>query len=102
MKKLSGLIAGAALILTAAATDSNAQIYVRVRPPRPAVIVTRPAAPSPRHVWVDEDWTPQGRTYVWHGGYWAEPPHPGWRWRPGHWARRGRDSYWIAGHWTRR
>ncbi len=81
------------------ATAAEAQIYVHVRPVRPRVVVTRPVAPSPRHVWVDEDWVPAGRAYRWHGGYWAEPPRPAAVWVPGHWRHTRRGDYWIAGHW---
>ena len=86
--------------LTIAANVSQAQVIVRARLGRPARVVTvRPVAPSPRHVWVDEDWTPSGKTYVWHGGYWAAPPRPHAVWVPGHWAHRPRGYVWIPGRW---
>ena len=67
---------------------------------RPTVtIVNRPPAPAPNHVWVDEEWVPQGRTYAWHGGYWAKPPRRGAIFIPGHWRTSRRGSIWIAGHW---
>ncbi|MFT4031064.1 MAG: hypothetical protein QM669_01465 [Siphonobacter sp.] len=78
---------------------SEAQIVVRVRPTRPAVVVRRPAAPSPRHVWVEEDWVPRGRRYTWHGGYWVTPPRPRAVWVPGHWEGRRRGQVWIQGYW---
>ena len=87
-------------IFTASVAESHAQIIVPVRPPRPRVVVTnRPVAPSPRHVWVEEDWVPEGRGYRWHGGYWAEPPRARAAWVPGHWANRRRGWVWIPGHW---
>lgn len=92
------LMAAAALAL--AVNVSEAQIIVRARIGRPVHrVVVRPPAPSPRHVWVEEDYVPQGRTYVWHGGYWAAPPRPGVVWVPGHWARRGHGWIWVAGFW---
>ena len=76
------------------------QIVVRVRPRRPGVeIIRRPHRPSPRHVWVDEEWTPAGTRYVYHRGYWALPPHPGTIWIAGHWDHRGRGYVWVPGHW---
>jgi len=76
------------------------QIVVRVRPRRPGVeIIRRPHRPSPRHVWVDEEWTPEGARYVYHRGYWALPPHPGTIWIAGHWDHRGRGYVWVPGHW---
>jgi hypothetical protein len=82
------------------ANTASAQVYVSVHPAWHAVV--RPVAPSPRHVWVDEDWEARNGAYVAVGGHWAEPPHPGWRWHPGHWHREHRGEYWVAGHWGRR
>lgn len=90
-----------AAALTAAVNVSEAQIVVRARLGRPVhrVVVRRPPAPSPRHVWVEEDWAPRGRTYVWHGGYWAAPPRPHAVWVPGHWDRRRGGYVWVPGMW---
>lgn len=79
--------------------QASAQIYVSVRPVWHPV--HRTVAPSPRHVWIDEEWEARGGTYVAVGGHWALPPHPGWAWVPGHWAHERRGQYWIAGHWRR-
>lgn len=99
MKKIAGILT-AFMLVALTASVSHAQIIVKIRPERPrTVVVARPPAPSPRHVWVEEEWVPQGNTYVYHGGYWAEPARPnavyvngrwrhsrdGWVWRPGHW-----------------
>ncbi len=89
-----------AFVLTMAFSTVNAQgIYVKVRPPRPHVVVQRPVAPSRAHVWVDEEWVPQGNTYTWHGGYWAAPPRPHAVYVRGHWSSTRRGHIWIAGHW---
>lgn len=90
-----------AATLTAAANVSEAQIVVRARLGRPVnrVVVRRPPAPSPAHVWVEEDWRPSGRTYAWHGGYWAAPPRPHAVWVPGHWDRRRHGYVWVQGYW---
>ena len=60
-----------AIALTTSAYCSNAQIVVGIRPERPHVV--RVEAPSPRHVWIDEEWEPRGGAYVFVGGHWAEP-----------------------------
>jgi len=90
-----------AAAFTAVARVSEAQIVVKARIGRPAerVVVHRPPAPSPNHVWVDEDWTPRGRTYAWHGGYWAAPPRPHAVWVPGRWDHRRGGYVWVAGSW---
>jgi YXWGXW repeat-containing protein len=79
---------------------ASAQIYVSVRPEWHPV--ERPVAPSPRHVWIDEEWEARNGAYVAVGGHWAEPPHPGWIWVPGHWSHGDRGHYWHRGHWARR
>lgn len=92
------------LILTVGiVAESTAQVVVRVRPARPrtAVVVHIPPSPSPRHVWVAEDWRPRGRGYVWSGGYYVVPPHPRAAWIPGHWVNRHRGWVWIPGRWRR-
>jgi hypothetical protein len=84
-----------------AVADSKAQIVVRVRPERPReIVVARPMAPSPRHVWVAEEWTSAGGRYAYHGGYWALPPHPHAVWVAGHWRNRPRGYVWVPGHWA--
>ncbi len=86
-------------VLTLGGNKSFGQIIVRVRPARPAVVINRPPAPSPRHVWVDEDWQLSGGRYVWHGGYWTAPPRPGAFYVRGHWRNTRRGSIWVPGHW---
>ena len=83
-----------------AATTASAQVYVTVRPTYAPVV--RPAAPSPAHVWIEEDWAYRGGRYVAVGGHWVAPPHPGWAWIPGRWVQSRRGWRWIPGHWRRR
>jgi hypothetical protein len=97
MKNLKRVVLMMAIILTCSAYTSMAQIYVHVRPNRPHY--ERVVAPSPRHVWVDEEWEPRGGSYVFVGGRWAEPPHGRAHWVPGHWKHHDRGDYWIPGHW---
>ncbi len=78
------------------------QIFVNIRPSRPAMVVHRPPAPARGHVWVEEDWVPQGGSYVWHGGYWAAPPRPGAVYIAGHWNHSRKGHVWIAGSWRYR
>lgn len=59
----------------------------------------RPPRPSPRHVWIGGEWTPNGATYAWKSGYWAEPPRGGAQWISGHWRRRRGGWVWVPGHW---
>ncbi|MFP5039427.1 hypothetical protein [Parasediminibacterium sp. JCM 36343] len=89
----------AVMLMAFAGPRSYAQIIVNIRPERPRVVVARPVAPSPRHVWVEEEWVPQGGTYVFHGGYWSAPIRPGAMYIPGHWKNTRHGWVWRPGHW---
>lgn len=76
---------------------STAQLIVNVRPARPVVV--RTVAPSPRHVWVDEDWEWRNGNYVFVGGHWVEPSRPGAVWVGGGWVHHRRGWEWRRGYW---
>ena len=97
MKNIRKVLLICALAITCGAYTSMAQIYVKIRPNRPHY--ERVVAPSPRHIWVEEDWEPRGNDYVFVGGRWAEPPRDRARWVPGHWRHSPRGDYWKPGHW---
>ena len=78
-------------------STASAQIFVSVRPVH--AVVVRTAAPSPRHVWIDEDWQERDGRYEYNGGRWAEPPHEGYRYYPGHWDHNGNGHRWREGNW---
>ncbi len=99
MKNIKRVLFMVALIVTCGAFSSSAQIYVGVRPVRPAVV--RVAAPSPAHVWIDEDWRVDHGAYVFAGGRWEAPPHPGWHYTAGYWDHDGHGHRWHAGRWHR-
>ncbi len=84
-------------MLVLGAFTANAQIFVTVRPFRPVVV--RTVAPSPRHIWVDEDWVERDGRYVWVGGHW-ENPRDGYRYNRGYWRKGDRGDYWVPGHWN--
>ncbi|UAY52607.1 hypothetical protein [Ferruginibacter albus] len=95
MKKYLSKIIAMLFIAIAFSFTASAQ-FVRERPTH--TIVVRTAPPSPRHVWVDEDWAWRGGNYVYTGGYWAEPK-PGLVWVAGHWKHRRHGWYWVPGRW---
>jgi hypothetical protein len=101
MKKHFSKIALLSVIIMAVSFSVSAQIYVTVRPHPPVVV--RAVAPSPAHVWIDEDWEERGGQYAYVGGHWALPPHRGYIWFPGHWKAEGRrGERWVKGRWGRR
>jgi len=102
MKKLlSGVFVIAFLTIGIGFSAAAQEIYVKIRPTPPVVV--RTVAPSPHHVWIEEEWKPNGHGgYIYAGGYWAAPPRPGAIWVPGHWKRHPEHGeYWVAGHWKR-
>jgi len=100
MKKYGKILMLASAISLFAVADSEAQIVVRARLARPhAVVVARPVRPTPRHVWIAEEWVPSGGTYVYKEGYWAEPPRPRAVWVPGRWRHHHHGYIWVGGYW---
>jgi hypothetical protein len=69
------------------------------QPPPPARVEVVPPKPASGSVWIDGEWTWQGRTYSWRRGRWVKPP-PGARFSP--WTEvRGEDGaiYYAGGVW---
>jgi len=96
MKKLTNLIVVSAILF--GASSASAQIYVKIRPVVPVVVVTD--RPSPGYVWIGEEWTEDGGNYRYAGSYWANPPHPGYKWKKGHWNnRKDHGNQWVRGSW---
>ncbi|HKC25682.1 MAG TPA: hypothetical protein VKF32_13110 [Thermoanaerobaculia bacterium] len=95
------LIGAAALTCALGSSPASARVrvYVNVAPPAPIVEV-HPAAPGPRHIWIDGYHAWNGTAYVWTPGRWDLPPRERARWVPGHWRHHGRHGwYWVEGHW---
>ena len=107
MKKIIRILMLAMVVSLFAIEDSSAQVSlslaVNVRPHRPRGYEVRPARPSPRHVWISEEWVVNGGRYNYKPGYWAIPPQAGGTWVPGRWDPSpnypGR-YVWVAGHWN--
>ncbi len=99
MKKIIRVLMLFLAISAFAVSVSHAQeIVVGARIGRPHPIM-RPVRPSPNHVWVSEEWVPNGGAYAYHDGYWAVPPHPGAIWAAGHWRHRRHGYVWVGGFW---
>jgi len=97
MKQMKRFFLVLFVAMTATVLTSSAQLIIKVRPERPHYV--RVEAPSPRHVWVDEEWEWHDGGYVWAGGRWVEPERPGARWVPGRWRERPGGWIWVRGHW---
>ena len=90
----------AVALLAAGGLFGQISLGVRIGPPPPPrVVAVRPFAPGPECVWVDGEWYPVGRRYVWHRGYWTRPPYVGARWiGPRHDGERFFNGYWEGEH----
>ena len=95
-KRFSKLLFLVALVFTIS-FSASAQIYVTVRPKFPVIV--RPPQPSPVHIWINEEWEPDGNSYKYSGGHWAPPPHSGYYRRPGYWKSSPRGLVWVNGNW---
>jgi hypothetical protein len=77
-------------------------VFEQAPPPQPApqvqLIIARP---GPNFIWINGYWSWQGRSrsYVWVGGRWERPPHPGANWAAAHWEQRSGGSVFIEGSW---
>jgi hypothetical protein len=97
MSKLKRVLSVLAIAITCGSSSVSAQIFVTIRPSRPVYV--RTTAPSPRHIWIEEDWNERGDGYEWGGGHWAEPPRPGNRYHRGYWRHSSRGDQWTPGRW---
>jgi hypothetical protein len=64
------------------------------------VKVLKPLQPSDAHIWVNDDWTWNGRTrtYVQGTGNWAMP-RKNRTYSPGFWQISENGHYWVKGRW---
>src|ERR1700691_3851067 len=109
MKKITKILFLVAVVSLSAFTKAKAQvdIGVNLQLNRPAQYENNerfhPNRPSPRHVWVAEEWVWQGGRYNYKPGYWALPTNAGSLGIKGHWQKRtaGPGWKWAPGHWSR-
>jgi hypothetical protein len=86
------------LALCMAPAASMAQVVVRIGPPAP-IVERRPPPPARGFVWIDGYHRWDGAHYVWVGGRWDRPPHPGAHWVAHRWVHRHGGWVMIEGHW---
>lgn len=97
MKKyISKIVMMTALALSLSAV-ADAQLRVKIRPS--VTVDVRPQRPSPRHIWVEGEWNPNGDRYDYRNGYWSEPQSHRHRYSKGHWRHNSRGYYWVPGRW---
>jgi hypothetical protein len=77
---------------------AQAQIVVKIRPPR-ARVEHRGARPGRQHVWIPGYNRWDGRAYVWESGRWEAPPRPRAVWVAPRWQHRRDGWVMIEGHW---
>lgn len=87
------------IALTLLAIQFAACTPLRVRVQPQATIAIRPLAPTPRHVWVANGYTRQGRRYVPTNGYWTLPQRGRSVYVQGYWQSTRRGNSWVPGYW---
>jgi hypothetical protein len=102
MKNVKIMFVAIVATLLMSVSFAHAQVVIRERLVAPGVVVERPAAPGPHHIWVEGEWrwSKHDGRYVWAGGYWLKE-RPGHEWVPGHWAEVPGGVRWEVGHWRR-
>ena len=85
-------------VASALPAAAGTRVYVRIGPPA-AIVETRVAAPSPRHVWIEGYHRWDGGAFVWVPGRWALPPAHHHAWVAGRWVHDPHGWYWAEGHW---
>lgn len=98
MKKTFSMLAFVTVVSLFAATKAHAQIALSVQLTRPPQYENNerfhPNRPSPNHIWISEEWVPNGHgSYDYRPGYWSLPPTV--RYVPGHWNNTGPNGTWI-------
>lgn len=96
--KLHKLLLPAVCGLLFTAAIANAQVVVRIGPPRP-IYERVPPPPRPGLAWHAGYHRWDGYRYVWVPGVYEAPPRPYARWVAGRWVRRGGGWVWIDGRW---
>ncbi len=99
VKKHTNKVVMLLVLMITFSVAASSQVIVRVRPTAP--VISRPVAPSPRHVWIEGGWVVRGGRYEWSNGYWMLP-RTGMVWIPGGWHHRRGGWVWVPGHWRRR
>jgi hypothetical protein len=75
----------------------GAEVDVVGDPPAPIVETVSPA-PGIGFVWIGGAWAWHGR-WVWEGGHWDRPPHPGAVWVPHRYAVHNGRHVFVQGGW---
>ena len=99
MKNSKKLLLLVAFALFAGNYNAEAQLYVKIKPGKPAKIKMKSEPGHQGETYVDEDWAPQGDTYIWNGDRWIKAPKPQTAWVPGFWVEKKKGWVWVPGHW---
>ncbi len=71
---------------------------VVVEKPVVAAAKAYPPKPSPRHIWVGDNWVWRNGRYLHVNGYWALPPRHHY-WVEGYWKHKHKGWVWVPGYW---
>ncbi len=99
MKKIAQILIVLITVSLLGITAGKAQVVVPKIPPfHPE---KRMRQPSPKHVWIPQEWDPfaHGMHGNYMPGFWEVPPRAGLVWIPGRWQKVPKGYTWAGGHW---
>jgi len=103
MKKTFRILTLVTAVSLFAVAKSQAQISISLQLHRPAQYEqnerVHPPRPSPNHIWITEEWAPNGSgNYNYVPGHWDLPPDR--KYIPGSWQPAQGGGYsWVPGYW---
>lgn len=81
--------------------STTAQVVVKVKPRRPALVIAKPTKAKRGHRWVDGHWQWNAKCacYKWKKGHWIRT-RPGRTYVGGHWVVVKGGHKWVPGRWS--
>ncbi|MCH2022429.1 MAG: hypothetical protein MK207_08130 [Saprospiraceae bacterium] len=101
MKKIIGLLSLLVFLSFNNTSEVTAQLIVKAKPARPAVVLTRPVKVRTGYTWIDGHWHYNRFTnrYVWKKGHWQKTRR-GQNYVAGNWVTCNGGYKWVPGRWS--
>ena len=82
---------------------SQAQVFIKIKPPTPNVVLIKPNPPKSNYIWVSGhwNWNKNKHKYVWVNGQWVKPKK-GKAWVSGHYKNVRGEYTRLPGHWKKK
>lgn len=95
------VLLGAAIALTACATEGGGTGYNPYPQPPPVRTEEIPKPPVSEEplIWQPGHWDWSGSGYIWRDGHWVKRGGHGTQWQDGYWTPQGGTWTWVPAHW---